>query len=204
MPTTDPTPEGQPPDAAQHPDAEAAPDDARPATAADDTQVPADPTDGADAAEEAEDADPLADAERQRDEYLDLLRRERAEFENFRRRSARERAEALDRGAEHLVSQLLGVLDNFGYVLDAARESNDPSLAKGAAMVHAELLGVLERAGLAPVPGTGEPFDPIHHEAMMQVEAGEPVDHPVVAEVLRPGYRFKDRVLRPASVSVAQ
>jgi molecular chaperone GrpE len=89
-------------------------------------------------------------------------------------------------------------------VLDAAKDSSDEQLAKGAAMVHDELLGVLQRAGLEPVPGAGEPFDPNWHEAMMQVEAAEPVEAPVVAEVMRPGYRFKDRVLRPASVSVAQ
>jgi molecular chaperone GrpE len=152
----------------------------------------------------AAELDPLAEAERQRDEYLDHLRRERAEFENFRRRAARERAEAVERGQEQLVSQLLGVLDNFGFVLDAAEDSPDESLAKGAQMVHAELMEVLRRAGLAEVPGTGAPFDPTHHEAMMQVEAPEPVDAPTVAEVLRPGYRFGDRVLRPASVSVQQ
>lgn len=148
--------------------------------------------------------DPVAEAERQRDEYLDHLRRERAEFENFRRRAAKERAEALDRGAEHIVANLLGVLDNFGFVLDAAKDSPDESLAKGAQMVYAELVDILGKAGLEQVPGEGEPFDPNHHEAMMEVEASEPVDHPVVEQVLRPGYRFKDRVLRPASVSVKQ
>jgi molecular chaperone GrpE len=139
----------------------------------------------------AAELDPLAEAERQRDEYLDHLRRERAEFENFRRRAARERAEAVERGQEQLVSQLLGVLDNFGFVLDAAEDSPDESLAKGAQMVHAELMEVLRRAGLAEVPGTGAPFDPTHHEAMMQVEAPTSRStRPTVAEVLRPGYRF--------------
>jgi molecular chaperone GrpE len=147
---------------------------------------------------------PLEEAERQRDEYLDLLRRERAEFENFRRRMNKERMEALDRGAEQLVASLLGVLDNFGFVLEAAKDSSDEQLAKGAEMVHRELMETLQRAGLEEVPGTGEPFDPNWHEAMMQVESPEPVDQPVVAEVLRPGYRFKNHVLRPASVSVAQ
>jgi molecular chaperone GrpE len=148
--------------------------------------------------------DPLADAERQRDEYLDHLRRERAEFENFRRRSARERADALDRGAELLVSKLIGVLDNFGFVLAAAQDSPDDGLAKGAQMVYAELVDVLRKAGLEEIKGAGEPFDPTHHEAMLEVPADEPVAHPTVAEVLRAGYRFKDRVLRPASVSVQQ
>ncbi|MBA2528851.1 MAG: nucleotide exchange factor GrpE [Euzebyales bacterium] len=147
----------------------------------------------------------LAEAERSRDEYLDHLRRERAEFENFRRRSTRERMDALDRGAEQMVASLLGVLDNFGFALEAAedRDAGD-QLAKGVQMVYTELIGVLKRSGLEPVPGAGAAFDPNHHEAMLQVEAEEPVDEPVVVEVLRPGYRFKGRVLRPASVKVAR
>jgi molecular chaperone GrpE len=96
------------------------------------------------------------------------------------------------------------VLDNFGFVLAAAEDSADEQLSKGARMVYAELMDVLGKAGLEQITGEGEPFDPAHHEAMMQVEADEPVDAPTVAQVLRPGYRFKDRVLRPASVSVKQ
>ncbi|MDQ3537851.1 MAG: nucleotide exchange factor GrpE [Actinomycetota bacterium] len=161
----------------------------------------------------------LAEAERSRDEYLDHLRRERAEFDNYRRRATRERMDALDRGAQQLVTDLLGVLDNFGFALRAATE-RDPSdqLAKGVQMVHGQLLDVLRRAGLEDVDGPGAVFDPNHHEAMMQVAAaddeaadqqpapnGDPVERePVVVEVLRPGYRFKGRVLRPASVKVAR
>jgi molecular chaperone GrpE len=141
---------------------------------------------------------------RERDTYLDHLRRERAEFENYRRRSTRERAEALDRGAETLISQMLGVLDNFGYVLEAAKDHDD-AVAKGVRMVHDELRDVLARAGLEDVPGVGAPFDPTWHDAVMQVEGETTADgQPVVAQVLRTGYRFKGRVLRPASVAVTQ
>jgi molecular chaperone GrpE len=156
----------------------------------------------------AAEADPvtatLAEVTRQRDTYLDHLRRERAEFENFRRRSQRERMEARDRGAEALISQLLGVLDNFGYVLEAAKDSDD-AVGKGVRMVHTELREILERAGLEDVPGVDAPFDPTWHDAVMQVE-GETTDdgEPKVAQVLRSGYRFKGRVLRPASVAVTQ
>lgn len=141
---------------------------------------------------------------RERDTYLDHLRRERAEFDNYRRRSTRERAEALDRGAETLITQMLGVLDNFGYVLEAAKEHDD-AVAKGVRMVHAELRDVLARAGLEDVPGVGAPFDPTWHDAVMQVD-GETTGEgePIVAQVLRTGYRFKGRVLRPASVAVTQ
>lgn len=146
----------------------------------------------------------LAEAERQRDEYLDHLRRERAEFDNFRKRNARERLEAMDRGVQSLLTELLGVLDNFGHVLAAAEDSEDQALATGAAMVHEELIGVLGRFGLEDVPGEGTPFNPQWHEAMMQVAADDGEAEPTVAQVLRSGYRFKGRVLRPASVSVAQ
>jgi molecular chaperone GrpE len=180
------------PDAPGEPDGAEATRGAGPAT---DDAVDRDP---------AELAAALAEAEAQRDEYLDHLRRERAEFDNFRKRNAKERLEAMDRGIQSLVTELLGVLDNFGHVLAAAEDSPDESLAKGAAMVHEELTGVLSRFGLEDVPGEGSPFDPQWHEAMMRVAADDGIEEPVVAEVLRTGYRFKGRVLRPASVSVAQ
>lgn len=147
--------------------------------------------------------DALAQARKERDEYLDHLRRERAEFENFRRRSTKERMEALDRGAQQLATNLLHVLDTFALALQAADDRESDPLAKGVSMVHDELLTVLRNAGLEEVPGAGADFDPVHHEAVLSVDAENPADHPVVVEVLRPGYRFKGRVLRPASVKVA-
>lgn len=150
----------------------------------------------------------LAQAERERDEYLDHLQRSRAEFENYRKRTTRELMEALDRGAEALCADLLGVLDSFGFALEAADRSEDDGLAKGVRLLHEQLVDVLVRAGLEEIPGEGRPFDPTVHEAMLQVDAeealGEAVDDPVVVEVLRPGYRFKSRVLRPAQVKVAR
>ena len=157
--------------------------------------------------------DPVVVAERQRDDYLDQLLRSRAEFDNFRKRTARERLEALDRGAEQLVAKMLGVLDNLGFALDAAEKSEDGQLARGVQLVHAELMGVLVDAGLSEVPGKGAVFDPAVHEAVMQVdadddEAAEAAEaesgEPVVVDVLRRGWMFKDRLLRPASVSVAR
>ena len=200
-------------------DGDAAPEDAVPGDAGPGAVDPVEvapgevaPGEGEDPRPAAEDesvadedeADPLEALAAERDEYLDLLRRERAEFENFRRRANRERAEALDRGAEQVLANLLGVLDNFGFVLAGATDSEDGGLRKGVEMVHDELWRVLADAGLEPVPGAGAPFDPVHHEAMLQVTLDEPVDEPTVVEVLREGYRFKGRVLRAASVSVAQ
>jgi len=148
--------------------------------------------------------DALAEAERQRDEYLEAVRRERAEFENFRRRSHREHQEARDKGAEQLTTTLLPALDNIDHVAAAAESSADHSLAKGVSMVASELFERLEEAGLAEVPGVGAPFDPNVHEAMTQVEAEEETDKPYVAEVYRKGWQFNGRLLRAASVSVAQ
>ena len=173
-----------------------------------DSSVPLEP-DEAEALQQPEgepepELDPVAEAQRERDEYLDHLRRERAEFENFRKRASKERMDALDRGAEQVVVNLLHVLDTFGFALAAAAEHPEDQLAKGIEMVYAEFVDVLRKSGLEEVDGVGSQFDPIVHEAMMQVEAEEPVDEPTVVEVLRPGYRFKGRVLRPASVKVAK
>lgn len=148
--------------------------------------------------------DPLAQAQRERDEYLDHLRRERAEFENFRKRATRERMDALDRGAQQVVASLLHVLDTFGLALAAAKDHPEDQLGKGVQMVHTQLMDTLKQAGLEEVDAVGTHFDPLLHEAMLQVEAEDPVEEPTVVEVLRPGYRFKGRVLRPASVKVAK
>ena len=146
----------------------------------------------------------LTEAERLRDEYLDQAQRGRAEYHNLKRRSDEALAAALDRGAERLLADLLGVLDNFGYVLDAIGEDDESQLAKGVRMVHAELFGALETAGLELIPGQGAAFDPTVHEALLSEESEQPLEEPVVTEVLRRGYRFKGRTLRPASVKVAR
>ncbi|MGH8907955.1 MAG: nucleotide exchange factor GrpE [Egibacteraceae bacterium] len=186
------------------------------AEAGTDTEVPAQPPDSLETVEPDAPAEPedtrgiaelreaLAQAERLGEDYLDQLRRARADYENLSRRKTRELMDALDRGAAQLVLRLLEVLDNFELALDSARGSEDEQLVKGVSMVHQGLLGALTQAGLEQVPGVGEPFDPTWHEALMQVDAEEPLDEPIVAEVLRTGYRFKGRILRPASVKVAR
>ncbi len=147
---------------------------------------------------------PPSEAERERDAYLDQLQRSRAEFANYKRRTGSELAAARDRGAEGLLGSLLGVLDNVGYLADAIVDDDETPLAKGVRLVYADLFGALEQAGLQPIPGVGSTFDPAVHEALLSEEAAEPVEEPVVVEVLRRGYRFKGRTLRPASVKVAR
>jgi molecular chaperone GrpE len=145
----------------------------------------------------------LSQLQSERDEYLDTLRRVQAEFENYRKRVIKEQTALVDRATEGLVERLLPVLDSFELALknfDAAG-SDTESVRKGVELVYAELLGVLEKAGLSRVEAEGKPFDPNVHEAVMQEEGdGEPV----VTDVLRTGYTLKGRVLRPAMVKVSR
>lgn len=141
--------------------------------------------------------------EGERDELLDTLRRVQADFENFRKRVMRDQATQAERASESLVEQLLPVLDSFELaVLNIPQGELDDTatkLRKGVELVYAELLAVLERTGLERVDALGKPFDPNEHEAVLRDDGD---GDPVVIEVMRTGYRFKGRVLRPAMVRV--
>jgi molecular chaperone GrpE len=139
-----------------------------------------------------------------RDEYLDDVRRARAEFENFRRRTMREGASQREAGKAEVLEGMLEVLDDVDRTLEAAAASQDEHLAKGVGMVAEKLVRSLRAAGLERVDATGEPFDPNQHEAVQQVDGDGSHEEPVVAQVLRPGYRLGERVLRAAMVVVEQ
>ena len=146
----------------------------------------------------------LTQIESERDEYLDTLRRVQAEFENYRKRVIKEQTALVDRATSGLVEQLLPVLDSFELALKnlgSAGSDEIESVRKGLELVYAELLGVLEKAGLSRIEAEGKPFDPNVHEAVMQ-EDGD--GEPVVTDVLRTGYTLKGRVLRPAMVKVTR
>jgi molecular chaperone GrpE len=146
----------------------------------------------------------LSQTESERDEYLDTLRRVQAEFENYRKRVIKEQTALVDRATSGLVEHLLPVLDSFELALsnlDSAGGDDSESVRKGVELVYAELLGVLEKAGLSRIEAEGKPFDPNVHEAVMQ-EDGD--GEPVVTDVLRTGYTLKGRVLRPAMVKVTR
>ena len=146
----------------------------------------------------------LTQIESERDEYLETLRRVQAEFENYRKRVIKEQTALVDRATSGLVEQLLPVLDSFELALqnlDAAGSDDIESVRKGVELVYAELLGVLEKAGLSRIEAEGKPFDPNVHEAVMQ-EDGD--GEPVVTDVLRTGYTLMGRVLRPAMVKVTR
>ena len=148
---------------------------------------------------EAAAADPLEAACQERDEYLDLAKRTQAEFENYRKRVAKDMAAAGERAKAALVRELLPVVDNLERALDAAPADG---LAEGVKLVHAELVAALERNGVTAFVPTGEPFDPSMHEALSTRE--DPDAQPgVVLDVVEKGYRADDAVLRPARVIVS-
>jgi molecular chaperone GrpE len=144
--------------------------------------------------------DELAAALRQRDEYLDALQRLKAEFENFRKRSERERLEFSKRATEQLVKQLLPVVDDLERALEAAAEHEGEKLEEGVRLVSRALADALAREGLVEVPTDG-PFDPHTQEALLAQPSDEPEGS--VIQVLQKGYRLGDRVLRPARVIVS-
>ena len=140
---------------------------------------------------------PVADVERERDEYLDLAKRTKAEFENFRKRVARQSADAESRGRADLAKALVPVLDNLERALGAANPEED-HLADGVRLVRDELVAVLARAGVESYAPEGEAFDPDWHEALLT----RPGNPGLVLEVLEKGYRLNGQVLRPARVVV--
>jgi len=144
----------------------------------------------------------LTRAQAERDEYLALAQRTQADFENYRKRMARENAAAVDRGMAKLAKELLPALDHLDLALRAAEEHGGGEFAKGIRQIQDELVGALGRVGIQAYSPKGEPFDPSEHEAM----ASQPVEGAeagTVAEVYQQGYRINGTVLRPARVVVA-
>jgi len=142
----------------------------------------------------------LAALGKERDELRALAQRVQADFENYRKRMLREQTEAIARANEALVEQLLPVLDSAALAVTQLEDA-DERVRKGIELVFAELVAVLEKAGLERIDDTDVTFDPNIHEAVLQ--EGGPGGDPVVAELVRPGYRLKGKVLRPAMVKVA-
>ncbi len=171
-------------------------------------EAPAVPADQAGAApgEEAldqEGADVTRDIDAARAEaaeYLDHLRRLQAEFDNYRKRVLKEQTDAVERAAVPAIQRLLEVLDDFELALMSANNKPDfDRFLHGVELVYAKLADTLKAEGLERIDALGKPFDPEQHEALMQTGEG---DHLVVADVLRPGYTLRGRVIRPAGVRV--
>jgi molecular chaperone GrpE len=133
--------------------------------------------------------------------YLELAKRTQADFENYRKRMARENAAASERGAAKLAKELLPALDHLELSLKAAAEHAD--VVKGFALVRDELLAALGKSGIQAFSPAGEPFDPNEHEAMAQ-RPSEDAESGTVLEVYQQGFRINGQILRPARVVVAQ
>jgi len=131
---------------------------------------------------------------RERDGYLDAWRRTQADFENYKKRVAKQQDDAAARAAESLVDKVLPVLDACDGAVRHGEEAVTP--------IFASLLGVLEREGLERIDPGGDIFDPNRHEAVLHEPADDDSHDTVVADVMRPGYAWKGRLLRPAMVKV--
>jgi molecular chaperone GrpE len=140
-----------------------------------------------------------ASSDDQPEDYLALAQRVQADFENYRKRAAREAAAAGERARSGLVRELLPVVDNLERAL-ASAEEGEQHLAQGVRLVHSELIAVLERNGVEQFDPEGDKFDPAEHEALSVRAEGEPG---VVIEVVERGYRSNGSVLRPARVVVS-
>jgi molecular chaperone GrpE len=150
------------------------------------------------------DLDELSETKRERDEYLELAQRTKADFENYRKRVAKETSEALARGKAGLARELLPVIDNLERALESGSDPGaHESLVKGVGLVLEELRGNLAGAGVEAFDPRGEKFDPQLHEALstQQAEATEPG---LVLETVEKGYRLNGQVLRPARVVVSK
>jgi molecular chaperone GrpE len=153
------------------------------------------------------DGQPLAEAEAappsdKAAEYLAMAQRTQADFENYKKRVARDAAVAADRGMAKLAKELLPALDHLELALRAAEEHGAGDFAKGIRQIQDEMIGALGRVGIQAYSPKGEPFDPSEHEAMASqpVEGTEPG---TISEVYQQGYRINGVVLRPARVVVA-
>jgi len=156
----------------------------------------------ADSAEIEGDLDELVRVAAQRDEYLALAQRTQADFENYRKRVARESALAQERGVAKLVNELLPALDNLDRAL-AAAAADDP-LLEGVRLVRSELSAALARVGVESFAPLGQKFDPALHEAMATTShAGSGREEGTIVEVYQPGYRLGEQIIRPARVVVA-
>jgi molecular chaperone GrpE len=145
-----------------------------------------------------------ADALRQeRDDLQDRLLRTAAEFDNYRKRTDRERRELSDAVAGDLMRDLIPVVDDLERAIAAASDSADPGLRSGVELIHRQLVDVLRRRGAEPFESVGKDFDPSWHEALASEPANGRRDGEITAEVRR-GYRIGVRLLRPALVKVAK
>ncbi|HZQ70634.1 MAG TPA: nucleotide exchange factor GrpE [Terriglobales bacterium] len=150
--------------------------------------------------------EPEADSETQklkaeRDTLLDRMARMQADFDNARKRAAREQQDFREYAMADAIKGLLPILDSFERALQTSAEKSE--FRSGVELIYKQLQDALARMGVQPVPAAGKPFDPRFHEAIEMVDTDQSPDHEVLEELQR-GYKLKDRLLRPAMVKVAR
>jgi len=154
-------------------------------------------------AEQADSEDPMAGLQADLDRFRDLALRSQADFENYKKRSAREKEEAIKYANSALLERLVSIIDNFELGLAAAKEQGKQSpIYSGMVLVQKQISDLLSENGLQPIEAEGKKFDPNLHEAIAH-EASDQVPEGIVLRQARRGYRFKDRLLRPAKVVVS-
>jgi molecular chaperone GrpE len=165
------------------------------------SSMPASATSKADAKSEEE--DPMAGLQADLDRFRDLALRSQADFENYKRRSAREKEEAIKYANSSLLERLVGIIDNFELGLSAAKEqAADSPIYSGMVLVQKQLNDLLAENGLQPIEAEGKTFDPNLHEAIAH-EPSDQIPEGIVLRQARRGYQFKDRLLRPSRVVVS-
>ena len=134
-------------------------------------------------------------------ELEDRTKRQMAEFENFRKRTEKEKSQMFETGAKSVIEKILPVIDNFERGLASIEPDNKDSFYEGMCMIHKQMLGELEKIGVTPIEAVGKEFDPNFHNAVMQVESDE-FESGVVAQELQKGYMYRDTVVRYSMVGV--
>ena len=137
------------------------------------------------------------------EELEDRVKRQMAEFENFRKRTEKEKAQMFETGAKSVIEKILPVVDNFERGLNAVPEGEQDSFAEGMNMIYKQLMTELEAIGVKPIEAVGTEFNPDFHNAVMQVESDE-YESGIVAQELQKGYMYHDTVVRHSMVAVVQ
>lgn len=145
----------------------------------------------------------LEKAESSSKDYLDKLQRSMAEFDNFRKRTNVEKASMYENGARDTIEKLLPILDNFERaILSTLEEDKNSAMFKGIDMIFNQMVETFKNMGVEEVAGVGETFDPNIHNAVLHID-DDSFGENVVVEVMQKGYKYKDKIIRPSMVKVA-
>ncbi|MDI6603937.1 MAG: nucleotide exchange factor GrpE [Thermoanaerobacteraceae bacterium] len=139
--------------------------------------------------------------ENEANEYLELVQRLKAEFENYRKRTQKEKCELIEFGQEKIILDILPVIDNFERAL--CSEGDDKTFREGIELIYKQFKGILEKSGVKEIHAEGEIFDPHKHHAVMQEEVEDKKENEII-EVLQKGYILNNKVIRPSMVKVAK